>query len=85
MGSGGLRGVFSSKLLPVDCKTDWEINGDLLEYGIKFPQKLENYNNYSPSIFAFFRASRGRIWTKIDGNESQRLPGPAYPPQNPQC
>ena len=57
---------------------------------IKHPKTTENstrtvwahYNNYRPSIIAFFRASRGRIWTKIGGNESQRLPGPPYPPQN---
>ena len=39
-GSGGLGGVFSSKLAPVDCKTDREIEGELLEYGVKFPQKM---------------------------------------------
>ena len=42
----------------------------------------DNCNNYSPSIITFFRASHGRIWTQIGGNESQRLPGPPYPPQN---
>ena len=35
-----LEGVFSSKLAPVDCKTDRKIDGELLEYGVKFPQKM---------------------------------------------
>ena len=39
-GSGGLGEVFSSKLAPVDCKTDRKIDGELLEYGVKFPQKM---------------------------------------------
>ena len=39
-GSGGLGGVFSSKLAPVDCKTDRKIDGELLEYGVKIPQKM---------------------------------------------
>ena len=39
-GSGGLGGVFSSKLAPVDCKTDREIDGDLPEYDVKVPQKM---------------------------------------------
>ena len=40
--SGGLGGVFSSKLAPVDCKTDREnkIEGDLSEDGVKFPQQM---------------------------------------------
>ena len=39
-GSGGLGGVFSSKLAPVDCKTDREIDREQLEYGLKFLQKM---------------------------------------------
>ena len=39
-GSGGLGEVFSSKLAQVDCKTDRKIDGELLEYGVKFPQKM---------------------------------------------
>ena len=42
----------------------------------------DTYNNYSSSVIAFSKASRGRIWTQIGGNESQRLPGPHYPPQS---
>ena len=39
-----------------------------------------NCNNYSPSIIAFFRACRGRIWTKIGGNESNAFPDiPIHP------
>ena len=37
--SGGLGGVFCSKLAPVDCKTDREIEGELLEYGVKIPRR----------------------------------------------
>ena len=32
--------VFSSKLPPVDCKFDREIDGDLLENGVKFAQEM---------------------------------------------
>ena len=39
-GPGGLGRIFCSKLLPVDCKTDREIEGELLEYGVQFPQKM---------------------------------------------
>ena len=39
-GSGGPGGVFSSNLAPVDCKTDRKIDGELLEYGFKFPQMM---------------------------------------------
>ena len=35
-----LRVVSFSKLNPVDWKTDWKIEAELLEYGVKFPQKM---------------------------------------------
>ena len=33
--------VFSSKLTPVDCRFDREIDGDLLENGVEFPQEVD--------------------------------------------
>ena len=32
--------VFSSKLTPIDCRFDREIDGDLPENGVKFPQEM---------------------------------------------
>ena len=34
----------------------------LLKFSSKNPWNWDNYNKYSPSIIAFSRASRGRIW-----------------------
>ena len=33
-------GLFSSKVVPVHCKTDRKIDGELLEYGVKFPHEM---------------------------------------------
>ena len=63
------------------------MNATICEYTSRAKQTVsqviwDNYNKYSHPIIAFWGASRHRIWTKIEGNESQDLPGPPYSPQN---
>ena len=65
-GSGGLGKVFSSKLAPVDCNTDRKIDRKLLEYGVKFPQKMAA-NGLRETRKLLINMPVVQAWTKVLG------------------